>query len=190
MALRSKCQGGDKPRRSTRSMCVSFPIRDLREASRVLDVHSIRDNLKTLTIWLARSPWEQPGDGLPSGELPALQTLILPIGTLGHPLLNVRAMKHCGKLRAPSLRRLVISHASNNLDWCQHPISPAALTLFITHHLDLAPGRVLDELVLEEGCIRLGGNEIEYSYDYDLGVLDSYVATRLVMSTALIRTLA
>ncbi|EJD40237.1 hypothetical protein AURDEDRAFT_170618 [Auricularia subglabra TFB-10046 SS5] len=156
------------------------------------DVHmaSVQGTLVTLgsvtdpvpLVLLPDTPWAQ--------EYPALRTLILPLdyNDKDHPLFNLQAMEGCGTLCAPNLRRLVISHVPDNFGRPIDPVSPANLALFIAHHLVLAPGRILDEIVLEQGHIMLEQNE-DWC-DHDREILESYVGTPLMMSMPLIQALA
>ncbi|EJD40378.1 hypothetical protein AURDEDRAFT_170561 [Auricularia subglabra TFB-10046 SS5] len=118
---------------------------------------------------------------MPPQEFPNLRTLILPIDGPWHPMLVLRDMVHCGTLRAPNLCRLVISYSPQYAEFAIPAIPPANLALFITHHLELAPDRVLDELVLEKGKITL--EDSGPAYGHALEVLENYVGAILAKPT-------
>ncbi|EJD37940.1 hypothetical protein AURDEDRAFT_187919 [Auricularia subglabra TFB-10046 SS5] len=184
ISLRSQPADAGQPGSPCRTVCVSFPIHEARDYNTVLDHPSICGNIKMLLFF----PETRCGRALPSAEFPALQTFILPVRSPFHPLFIPPDMEHYGRLRAPALRCLVIAYAADAALYPVGSISPAHLALFVARHLELAPGRTLDELVLEQPGIRLDENEDEY--DHGLEVLESYVGTIRVMSADSISTLA
>ncbi|EJD37939.1 hypothetical protein AURDEDRAFT_173077 [Auricularia subglabra TFB-10046 SS5] len=188
ITIRSQSAAADQGS-TPRTVCVSFPVRKPADHDTVLDHPSIRDNIKTLYV-CPESRWGHTIDpfALPSQVFPALKTFFLPVFSPYHPLFSLPDLEHCGRLQAPALQRLIIAYAPDSARYPIGPISPADLALFVARHLELGPGRALDELVLEAPEIWL----TDTGGDCGLGleVLESYVGTIRLMSADSIRTFA
>ncbi|EJD40252.1 hypothetical protein AURDEDRAFT_127751 [Auricularia subglabra TFB-10046 SS5] len=171
----------------SRSIRVSFPFHLPRGHLAALEVPAIRDSIRELSFLPSYYP-DRPINrrgfefAFPPQEFPALQTLILPVDGPLHPLVQLRDMERCGKLCAPNLRCLVLSRVPDRSRQPLCPsIPPTNIALLIANHLALAPGRMPEELVLEEGWVTL--EETGHECEHGLEVLESYVGTILVKPT-------
>ncbi|EJD33985.1 hypothetical protein AURDEDRAFT_131401 [Auricularia subglabra TFB-10046 SS5] len=188
ITLRSEPAEAFKHGLTQRSVCVSFPTHEPADYNTVLEHADIRDHVRALAF-IYETRWGRPVPPLVLSprEFPVLEILILPAASPFHPLSNLPYMRPCGRICAPSLRRLVIPYAPDATRYNIWPVVPADVVVFLTSHLELAPGRILDELVLGGTVLRFEAGENEG--DSDLEMLGNYVGAIRALSADVISTL-